>query len=73
MDEGKYKTCARCREYMRQNHQKNKDKRYERRRKYYSEHRDAQLEYNKNYRREHSEETNERKRVLYAKRSGAGV
>ena len=58
---------------MRQNHQKNKDKRYERRRKYYSEHRDAQLEYNKNYRREHSEETNERKRVLYAKRSGAGV
>ena len=33
MEEGKYKTCDKCREYMRANHQKNKEKYNERRRR----------------------------------------
>ena len=34
MEEGKYKICDKCREYMRANHQKNKEKYNERRREY---------------------------------------
>ena len=62
MEECKYKTCDRCREYMRQNHQKNKEKFNARRRDYYYNHIEEAKEYNKKYKEEHREEMNARRR-----------
>ena len=62
MEEGKCKTCDKCREYMRANHQKNKEKYNERRREYYYNHIEEAKEYARNYGRTHREEINERRR-----------
>ena len=51
MEEGKYKNCDKCREYMRANHQKNKEKQNERRRDYYYNHIEEAKEYARNERR----------------------
>ena len=62
MEEGKYKTCDKCREYMGANHQKNKEKYNERRRDYYYNHIVEAKEYARNCGRTHREEINERRR-----------
>ena len=67
MEECKYKICDKCREYMRANHQNNKEKRNERRRNHYYDHIDEAKEYARKYHKEHREERNEKKRELYAK------
>ena len=66
MEECKYKTCDKCREYMRANHQNNKEKRNERRRNHYYEHIDEAKEYARKYSKEHREEINARRRQYRA-------
>ena len=73
MEESKYKTCDNCREYMRQNHQKNKEKYYEQRRDHYYNHIEEAREYAKNYGREHREEINARRRKHRAENSDKNI
>lgn len=62
MDEDKYKTCDKSREYMKQNHQKNKEARNQRRMEYYRNHLEEAKACAKKYKEEHRAEINERTR-----------
>ena len=67
MDEVKYKTCEKCREYMRQDHQKNKERNNARRMEHYWNNREHAREYARKYKQEHREEINAKKREYRAK------
>ena len=63
MEEGRYKTCDKCREYMRNYHQKNKEKNNARRMEHYIQNREHALEYARQYGKENRAKINERRRI----------